>query len=176
MAACSGGRSEFKHRAQQLGKRFTRKGEFKAATDYYLRALEIDPAYADAHFNLGTAYVKTNQWQAAVEQYAVGLKYDPNNARARHFLGQMYVRGDDLGKAIEQFSQSLSLAPGQSAVHADLGVALALQGNFAEAVEKSSLQSHYGQTTPNYVCESAACSLRKIACGKPSTRFVSPCD
>ena len=116
-----------------------RKGEFKAATDYYLRALEIDPEYADAHFNLGTAYVKTNQWQAAVEQYAVGLKYDPNNARARHFLGQMYVRGDDLGKAIEQFSQSLSLAPGQSAVHADLGVALALQGNFAEAVRELSL-------------------------------------
>jgi tetratricopeptide (TPR) repeat protein len=113
-----------------------RKGEFKAATDYYLRALEIDPAYAEAHFNLGTAYVKTNQWQAAVEQYVVGLKLDPNNAQARHFLGQMYVRGDDLGKAIEQFSQSLSLAPGQSVVHADLGVALALQGNFAEAVRE----------------------------------------
>jgi protein O-mannosyl-transferase len=116
-----------------------RKGEFKAATDYYLRALEIDPAYADAYFNLGTAYVKTNQWQAAVEQYVVGLKYAPDNAQARHFLGQMYVRGDDLGKAIEQFSQSLSLAPGQSVVHADLGVALALQGNFAEAVRELSL-------------------------------------
>jgi protein O-mannosyl-transferase len=113
-----------------------RKGEFKAATDYYRRALEIDPAYAEAHFNLGTAYVNTNQWQAAVEQYAIGLKYDPNNARARHFIGQMYVRRDDLGKAIEQFRQSLSLAPGQSAVYADLGVALALQGNFAAAVRE----------------------------------------
>ncbi|HZR47732.1 MAG TPA: tetratricopeptide repeat protein, partial [Candidatus Manganitrophaceae bacterium] len=39
-----------------LGEVYRRSNEAKKAEQAYLRAIEINPKYADAHYNLGTLY------------------------------------------------------------------------------------------------------------------------
>ena len=54
---------------------------------YYRRAIEIDPTYASAHFNLGFVYHSTGELEKAIEEYRQCLRYDPKRYDAHRNLG-----------------------------------------------------------------------------------------
>jgi len=52
----------------------------------YRRAIEIDPTYASAHFNLGFVYHSTGELEKAMEAYRQCLRYDPKRHDAHRNL------------------------------------------------------------------------------------------
>ena len=54
---------------------------------YYRRAIEIDPTYASAYFNLGFVYHSTGELEKAIEEYRQCLRYDPKRYNAHRNLG-----------------------------------------------------------------------------------------
>jgi tetratricopeptide (TPR) repeat protein len=80
------------------------------ARDAYRRALELNPAHADAHVNLGRLLQEAGAPQAAIEQYRAALDADGRHATAAFNLGGAM---EDLGRRSE------AIAAYQKAVAAD---------------------------------------------------------
>jgi len=53
------------------------------------RAIEIDPEYAAAWFQLALSHEEQSRLPAAIEAWTVGLTRDPVNAAARGRLNQL---------------------------------------------------------------------------------------
>ena len=67
-------------------------------------ALKLDPAFAEAHLQLGNLYSDQKQYAEAVPEYVSALKYNAEMADAHYRLGQAYVRSGEKQRAQEQFA------------------------------------------------------------------------
>lgn len=56
------------------------------------KAIALDPAFADAHLQLGILYVDQGQYAKAVEQLSSAVRIDPNVATAHYHLAQAYSK------------------------------------------------------------------------------------
>ena len=57
-----------------------------AEADFYCRAIEIDPTYANAHFNLGFLHHSRDELEKAIDSYRQCLRYDPRRHEAHRNL------------------------------------------------------------------------------------------
>jgi len=112
--------------------------KLEEAMEHYRKALEINPAYAKAHYNLGQVLAMKGEIEEAIEQYGQALQIDPTIAEAHNSLGTLLVKQGMLKEAIGHFRQVLelkSVVTVQSESHFNLGTALAKQGHLEEASE-----------------------------------------
>lgn len=75
-----------------LGISFANAGIFDTAIICFQRALELNPQYADAHFNLGLAYWKGGFKRKAAFEFKTALKIDPNHYKAARFLSEIVYK------------------------------------------------------------------------------------
>lgn len=90
------------------------------ARDAYRRALELNPAHADAHVNLGRLLQEAGATQAAVEQYRAALEADGRHATAAFNLGAAL---EDLGRkreAITAYQKAITADPDFADAHFNL--------------------------------------------------------
>lgn len=90
------------------------------ARDAYRRALELNPAHADAHVNLGRLLQEAGAVAAAVEQYRAALDVDERHATAAFNLG---IALEDLGRkqeAIVAYQRALVADPDFADAHFNL--------------------------------------------------------
>jgi tetratricopeptide (TPR) repeat protein len=90
------------------------------ARDAYRRALELNPAHADAHVNLGRLLQEAGATQAAVEQYRAALDADERHATAAFNLG---LALEDLGRrpeAISAYQRAITADPDFADAHYNL--------------------------------------------------------
>ena len=55
----------------------------------YLKALEYNPEYPDAHFRLALAYIQMGMKEAAIEELRKTLHLDSSNNEARLLLNRL---------------------------------------------------------------------------------------
>jgi tetratricopeptide (TPR) repeat protein len=90
------------------------------ARDAYRRALELNPAHADAHVNLGRLLHEAGAPQAAIEQYRAALEADGSHATAAFNLGGAL---EDLGRrrdAIAAYQKAIAADPDFADAHYNL--------------------------------------------------------
>lgn len=66
-------------------------------------AVAFDPAFADAHLQLGILYAGKREWQQAIAQYRQAIRSQPDLADAHYRLGEALVRADDRAAAQNEF-------------------------------------------------------------------------
>lgn len=75
----------------QMGKLYSRyKGDYMKAFEYFNRALEYEPTYSKAYFELGQIYGYQNEWLKAKEYFEKAIIYDSKYAAAYYNLGMCY--------------------------------------------------------------------------------------
>ncbi len=112
--------------------------KLEEAIEHYRKTLEINPAYAKAHYNLGQVLAMKGEIEEAIEQYGQALQIDPTIAEAHNTLGNLLANRGMLEEAIGHYRRVLELKSGpmvQSETHFNLGTALAKQGHLEEASE-----------------------------------------
>jgi tetratricopeptide (TPR) repeat protein len=57
-----------------IGKLYSKKGDSKNAIAFYMKALEDDAEWPEAHFGLGEEYSRTNSRDKALESYRHAAK------------------------------------------------------------------------------------------------------
>jgi len=94
----------------QMGKLYSRyKGNYMKALEYFNRALEYDPTYSKAYYQIGQIYGYKNEWRKAKEYFEKAIIYDSNYAAAYFNLGVCYGNlGEEL-LAIENYKKSANL-------------------------------------------------------------------
>ena len=110
------------------------RGEHAAAVDHYRRALELDPAFADAYCNLGTVFFEQGRFVEAEASYRRALGLKPEFAEGHFNLGNTLREQNRLAEAEGCFREALSIRPDYVEVHNSLGVVLREQGKLDAAI------------------------------------------
>ena len=85
------------------------QGKFAEAERYYREAIEADPSYPLAQFNLGNLYDEQGRLPEAREHYRSALKLNPQYADAHFNLALLSERMYDNLKAVHHWKCYLKL-------------------------------------------------------------------
>ncbi|MFH0855051.1 MAG: tetratricopeptide repeat protein [Candidatus Omnitrophota bacterium] len=75
-----------------LGVKFASRGLWEGSITAFNRAIELDPFYADAHFNLGLVFWKNGLKNKAIFEFKSILKNHPNYLKAKEFLSEIIYK------------------------------------------------------------------------------------
>ena len=118
-----------------LGDAYLGSGKPEAAARSYRSALEIDPDFEDARFQLGSTLFLLKKYEAAGVEFAEVLRLNPRNAEAYKWLGNVLDAQDkpgDASRALACFEKSLKLQPTAGA-HTQMAGILTRQAKYPEA-------------------------------------------
>jgi len=124
-------RSEEAIKRNNFGADLLKQGRLDEAIAEFQRAVEVDPAYAAAQFNLGYAYQRRDRIDDAIAQYKKALQLEPGNVLGLNNLGVLYDKKGLYDEAIATYEQALRIDPANATV----------QGNLANArKDKATIQ------------------------------------
>lgn len=106
---------------------------YEEAISYYVRAIAIEPDYADAHNNVGVALMKCERPQEALTHYERLAAIRPNQPEAHNNLGVSLHALNRETEAIAHFTNALVIRPDYADAHANLGLAFQSLGRIEEA-------------------------------------------
>ncbi len=87
------------------------RGLVDEAIAHYEKALEIRPAYVEAHYNLGNALARRSHLDEAIAHYEKALQIKPGFAEAHYNLGIVLAARGQLEAAITHFQKALEIKP-----------------------------------------------------------------
>lgn len=126
--------------ATELGVALVDASKMPEAREQFERALQLDPKYTDARYNLASLEARTGEWEAAASNFKEVTIEKPDNDKARQHLGEvMFLWGDDLAKsgddnqAVLRYRDALIYRPDDPDLHTNLGIALARVNQLKEA-------------------------------------------
>jgi tetratricopeptide (TPR) repeat protein len=89
----------------------------------YHAVLEIQPAHAAAHINLGTLYYNRQDFALAEKHYREAIESDPRYSLAYFDLGNVLDETGRVQEAIQTYKTALQLAPTYADAHYNLALA-----------------------------------------------------
>jgi len=117
-----------------LGDAYNLRGSFKAAKDYYNRALKINPNLASAYYGLGKADFKLKKYTEAMDAFNNSIKKDQNFADSYLEIGKILYFSEKYSEAAETFKKYSSLRPGSQEGNSYYAKTLYAQGKLDEAL------------------------------------------
>lgn len=120
------------HRA--LGTLYTELDDGELAEQYFVEALQRDPAYPGAYLSLGWFYGMQNRYAKAIDYYRQAIEYAPDSAYARLSLGAMYYMEGRYDDAVRELTASTEVRVSADAL-SNLGMALFALGEYDRAVD-----------------------------------------
>jgi serine/threonine protein kinase/Flp pilus assembly protein TadD len=117
-----------------LGLVFNGTGDYEAAMQQYLRAVELAPTDDQAYAGLAVAYERLDKLDNAENTYKKAISLHPNYPGGYNALGAFYMRHARYGDAEHMFLQMVALAPNSIAGYTNLGSAYLVQGRYADAL------------------------------------------
>ena len=117
-----------------LGASLYDAGDFAGAEAASIRAIELDPDFAEAHNNLGTVFLARNELDQAIEEFQTAIKLKTDFAASHSNLGIAFRRLGDLDSAIDSGRMAVEIDPQDASFSRNLGNALALSGDLTSAM------------------------------------------
>jgi len=111
------------------------EGNISAATNYYLRALEINPASVDAMNNMGVALGGKGNDESLV-WYHRALQLKPLDSKILYNLGNELASRKEYAEACEQFEAALKITPDEFEARNNLANTLVEMGRLDEGLEQ----------------------------------------
>jgi len=120
--------------------RYENEESLNAAISLFLRAIELDGSYAEAHAGLGEAYWR--KWQLtknlemverAKKSVERAIQLNENLTPVHITLGIIYRDTGEYDKAIKEFEQAIQIEPENSDAHRELGFAYEGLGRLEDA-------------------------------------------
>ncbi len=115
----------------------------KLALESYQKAVQFDPNYDKARYNLALLYLDQDRKGDARAQFEKILEHDSDNARAHLQLGRLAHDDNSLDAALQHYKQALQhSANDYPEAYLNIGLVYKDQGNYREAIKqyKNALQ------------------------------------
>lgn len=90
LAGCTRNPDAAKRKYVESGMKYMDQKKYDSAVIQFKKALQIDPKYAEAHYELGQAELAQQHWAAAFKEFSVAVDQDPNFVKAHLAMGTMW--------------------------------------------------------------------------------------
>ena len=104
------------------------------ARDNYEKAIELNPEYSKAHFNLAGVLHEQEEYDASIQSYETALSIDPNYAEAHNNLGNVFRDSSELDSAIECYQKAINIKSDYVEAHYSLGTTFQEVGKLDDTV------------------------------------------
>jgi tetratricopeptide (TPR) repeat protein len=125
--------AEFRRNEFTYGAAFSQAGYYDQAIREFNLALETDPDYAEAHYNLGTLYLKQGKADEARRHLERALELRHDYPDALNNLGLLAAQAGDSAQAIRYFQQAIDQRPDYALAYYNLGNVCRREGRISEA-------------------------------------------
>ncbi len=111
------------------------RGRDDEAKTIYLKAIELDPTYTLAQYNLGVLMLDHKEWAQAAERFRTVLQYEPEHEQAWFNLGRSAFRLKDYEAAATHYQKAMALRGGDyPEALLNLGLVHSARNDYASAV------------------------------------------
>ena len=97
LTACSRDPNVRKQKYFESGQRYSAKGKYREAVIEYRNATEVDPTFAQAHYQLAQTYLKLQDWQHAYAELNRTLELQPDNYKAHTDVANLLIASGQPG-------------------------------------------------------------------------------
>jgi Tfp pilus assembly protein PilF len=116
-----------------IGKIYLEKEEYEIASDYYRKAIKVDPNYTKGHYDLIRPLVLMGNWQEAESIVDWLLKKENNKADYYNLKGLILLWQNRAEESIPYLKKALLLAPQESSILFNAGISLSMTGQSKKA-------------------------------------------
>jgi len=116
-----------------LAKLYLNEGRFSEALPHAQRAVELNPSYELAHYNLGGAYLALGRTAEALAQFEIQVKLDPTDSVAQRNFGKTLLDNGLAQDALGPLQAAVRLSPNAVDARCDLAEADRQCGHGVEA-------------------------------------------
>lgn len=99
----------------------------------YQKAVQLNPGFAEAYYNMGNAFQDLEMADQAIDAYRKVLDLDPANVNVYNNMGIILQESGDRSAALQCFQKALDLEPESARTCYNLARLWAARGNHAEA-------------------------------------------
>ena len=110
-------------------------GRVEQAEKAFMRAVKLNPAYADGFNNLGAALQQQGKLEEALIAYSKALSIKPFYAEPYSNMGSIFKDQGKLEKALDAYNKALSIKPNYAEAYNNIGNALIDRVKLKEAIE-----------------------------------------
>jgi tetratricopeptide (TPR) repeat protein len=121
LAACSSNPDKEKRAYLNSGDKYYRSGKYQEAVIQFRNAVQIDPRFSQAHWQLARAYRKLGKSEAAYHELTETVSLEPRNADAQLELAALLLARRQYDEAQAAAQAALKVAPNSARAHAILG-------------------------------------------------------
>lgn len=118
------------------GNRYLAGEEFPAAVVEFSNALQVDPNFAPAHYQLAECYLKMQRFPDAYRELQRTTELDPGNRQAFLELGLIFIAGRNYDQAQSIATKMLQSDPNAADAHLLLSELNRVQGNADLALQQ----------------------------------------
>jgi len=112
---------------------FVGSEDYAKALPYFEEAVQRNPSYAEAWFEVGVCNGELGRHQEEIAAYQQAIRLKPDNARAYYNLGLAYGELGRYQEEITAFQQAIHLKPDFAEAHYNLGGVYGKLGHYREA-------------------------------------------
>lgn len=116
-----------------LGLGYEDKKQFQDAENAFQRALQADPKFAEAEYQIGVLKGVSGDSAAAISHYERAIEFDPHHLQALNKLGGLYLQSGEFNKALAVLLKAEAINPDDRQTEYSLALAYAKLGNREEA-------------------------------------------
>jgi len=91
------------------GVNYDEQGKYEQAISEYIKAIKINPNYADAYNNRGVSYYNQGKYEQAINDYTRAIELNPKYADAYNNRGIVYYDQGQHNQAISDYSKAIDV-------------------------------------------------------------------
>jgi tetratricopeptide (TPR) repeat protein len=137
LSACSLDPNVRKQKYFASGQDYFDKHQYREAAVQFTNAVQIDPGFVDAHFQLAESYMNLQQSGRAYQEFARTVELRPEDYRARIAMTNLLILDRNFPQAHEQTDLLLQKRSNDPAVHAMAASLLAAEGKIPDAIKET---------------------------------------
>ena len=116
------------------GAAYAKSSQFQKATDFYNKAIKINPNSAEIYNNLGNVLHSMGSDDAAIQQFNKAIEINPNFAEAHFSRGRALQISNKPADAIEAYKKTVTLKPAYFQAYNNLGNTFKSLGEYEKAL------------------------------------------
>ena len=133
---CSRDPNVRKQKFLESGNRYRDKGKLREAAIQYANALQMDPRFAEAHYQLGEVYLKLKEYNQAYAELSRTVDLTPDNYQAQGDLANLLIAGGQAKQAQPHLDVLRAKQPNSPETFLAWSNFYAAQGNLGAALQE----------------------------------------